>query len=156
GSGKVTSADRFGIGNDEADAIALQPDGKIVVAGLAFQGNNQNALVARFLSNGALDTSFHAPNGFQQIDFGGQEGARAVLVQPDGKIVVAGIGQPGGASRFAIARLDENGELDPTFGDGGTVTVAITHGIGDQSEARALALRPHGRIVVAGRAAPGA
>ncbi|HZR83046.1 MAG TPA: hypothetical protein VFD92_18265 [Candidatus Binatia bacterium] len=155
-TGKVTSGDGFGVGNDEADAIALQPDGKIVVAGLAFQGNNQNALVARFLANGALDTTFHAPNGFQQIDFGGQDAAAAILLQPDGKIVVAGVGQPGGSSRFAIARLDENGELDPTFGGAGTVTVAISHGTGDQSDARALVLRPHGRILVAGRAAAGA
>ena len=64
-------------------------------------------------SPGELDTSF-AGDGKRAIDFGGTDAARAVLVQPNGRIVVAGGGGP--ASSFCVARLRTNGALDTTFG----------------------------------------
>ena len=75
---------------------------------------------------GDLDTSFDG-DGKRAINFGGTDSARAVLVQPNGRIVVAGDGGP--ASSFCVARLRTNGA---TFGN-------------------AVALQPNGRIVAAGQ-----
>lgn len=102
---------------------------------------------------GTLDPSF-GDGGIVTIDFGANDdSARAVAVQPDGKIVVAGDGA-GDPSSVALARLLPNGALDPTFGDGGKVTTAFTrvNGASARSVIRALALQPDGRIVAGGYA----
>ena len=78
---------------DAALAVALQQDGKIVVAGLSSSQTNPNFAVTRYLVNGALDTSF-ANAGKQTVDFFGfTDGAESVVVQPDGKIVVGGFAE---------------------------------------------------------------
>ena len=66
---------------------------------------------------GDLDTSF-AGNGRKAINFGGTDAARVVLVQPNGRVVVAGGGAA--ADSFCVARLRANGRLDTTFGSGGS------------------------------------
>ncbi len=93
---------------------------------------------------GDLDTSF-AGNGKKAIDFGGTDIARAVLVQPDGRIVVAGGGAP--TSAFCVARLRTNGALDTTFGSGGRRVVDFG---GDNESGYGAALQPDGKIVLAG------
>ena len=67
-------------------------------------------------SPGDLDTSF-AGNGKKAISFGGTDSAEAVLVQPNGRILVAGSG--GAKTKFCVARLRNNGLLDTTFGASG-------------------------------------
>ena len=94
---------------------------------------------------GDLDTSF-AGNGKKAITFGGVDAAHAVLVQPDGRIVVAG-GGGAAASVFCVARMRSNGTLDPTFGPGGKRRIAFG---GDQEAAFGVALQPDGKIVLAG------
>jgi uncharacterized delta-60 repeat protein len=93
---------------------------------------------------GDLDTGF-AGNGKKAINFGGSDAARVVLVQSDGRIVVAGGGAA--ARSFCVARLRTNGALDPAFGSGGKRT--IDFGGGDESVYGA-ALQPDGKIVLAG------
>ncbi|HEY8514733.1 MAG TPA: hypothetical protein VIS07_04365 [Candidatus Binatia bacterium] len=135
-----------GTGDDEAGAIAIQPDGKIVVAGYAADGSQHDFLVARFLPSGALDPGFNggAP---VRIAFGtGNEFANGVALQDDGKIVVAGYARVGTVFHFAVARLLANGTLDSTFDGDGKVTTAI----GTTSQANAVAIDPTGRILVAG------
>jgi uncharacterized delta-60 repeat protein len=151
GSAGIVSTDFFG-NNSEATAIALQTDGKIVVAGVASDGvANQFALV-RYLTNGSLDTSFGVGGKVTTSFFGFDDSASAVRVQADGKIVVAGQAYPGGANtQFALARYTSSGSLDPTFGTGGKVT---TDFFGGNDAADALILQTDGKIVAAGMAYP--
>jgi serralysin len=138
GGGDGTVTTDFG-GTDPARAVAVQSDGKIVVAG----GNGDFAL-ARYNQDGSLDTGFGG-DGTVTTDFGGTDSAKAVVVQPNGKIVVAGTS----SSSFALARYNQDGSLDTGFGGGdGLVTTAFPGSEGD--EANALVLQPNGKIVAAG------
>lgn len=109
-------------------------------------------------SNGTVDRNFGS-TGMTLTDFGaGQnEYARAVAVQADGKIVVAGISVPVGGynGKIALARFTNTGELDPTFGAGGLVLTDIT-AQGFSEEARSVIVRPDGRILAGGFAWNGA
>jgi uncharacterized delta-60 repeat protein len=101
--------------------------------------------VARFTPNGAPDNSFHGDSR-QTVTFGvgNDHRAEALLVQPDGRLVLAGRWD-GGSSDFALARLEQDGDLDPTFdGDGMT---NITFGGVDVAQGVALS---RGRLVVTG------
>jgi uncharacterized delta-60 repeat protein len=132
-------------GNDGVGAIALQADGKILVAGGGNAAPNvANFALARFDANGSPDGSF-GQAGKVTVDFGGADNATGVALQPDGKIVVGGFSL-GGNSNFALARLAPNGSLDPSFGQGGRTTVDF----GGSDAGQALALQPDGKIVVAG------
>ncbi|MFJ7070537.1 calcium-binding protein [Streptomyces sp. NPDC101115] len=114
-----------------ANAMALQTDGKIVVAGLADDPNSAEANdfgVARFTANGTPDTGF-AGDGFAVTGFGDFDEARGVLVQPDGKIVAAGYGA---GFAFALARYQGGGgtppptpQADLTVSKGGPTGVSI-------------------------------
>jgi len=122
-----------------ANALALQSDGKIVAAGeeRSPTGSPDAFAVARFTANGKLDSTF-GNGGKVTTEFfnpplaGAQEAADAVLVQPDGKILVGGSARQG-QNRFAptmtaIARYNSNGSLDAGFGSGGK---ALANGIGN-------------------------
>jgi uncharacterized delta-60 repeat protein len=137
--GGGTSGFDFG-GIDDGYAAALQADGKIVVAGTT---NAADAAVARLNANGSVDGSF-GPGGQRTIDYGGADAALDVLVQPDGKIVLAGRG--GLNNNFVVTRLNPNGSYDPDFGGGGTSGFDF----GGTDRAYAVALQADGKIVVAG------
>ncbi len=129
---------------DGARSVAVQDDGKILVAGIAESG----FAVLRLNRNGELDTSF-AGTGKLTISFGGRDGARDIVVLPDGKILVGGtsVGRVNPAADFAFARLNRDGSLDPTFGDGGKVKVDIS---GSEDYLYDIALQPDGKIVAVG------
>ena len=143
-AGRVSTT--IGPGNDHAEAIALAPDGRIVVAGVT--GNDGDFALARYLVDGALDPSFGRGGTVTTDIAGGSDVAHAVLVQPDGTIVAAGTAQlgSGGANAFALVRYLPNGDLDESFGTGGIVTTSF----GPFDEARALVREPDGRLVAAG------
>ena len=149
--GDGTVVTDFGSGSyDQATALALQPDGKIVAAGSSTASGSQDFALARYLPTGTLDISFGG-DGKVLTDFGsGSEAfAVAMTLQPDGKIVVAGRCTAGGTSAFALARYLPNGSLDPSFsGDG---RVCTDFGSGSWADASSMALQPNGKIVVAGR-----
>jgi uncharacterized delta-60 repeat protein len=131
----------------EALAIALQPDGKVLVAGAIGEGSNNPALLARFNSDGSLDSTFGS-GGLVETTLGGQVGAvLALALQPDGKIVAGGITFTANPTeiKYAVARFDANGAVDATFGTGGVVNAPSP---ADISGAEALALQPDGRILV--------
>ncbi len=139
-----------------AQGLALQPDGKIVVVGFTRGGTNEDFAVARYDTNGAVDTSF-GTGGKVSADFSAAvDRAWAVLIQPNGGIVVAGhasISSPLGAdNEFAVARFTSSGALDTSFGTGGKVTTNIA---GRTDLAHAAALQGDGKIVLAGRVADG-
>jgi len=135
---------------DEAHAVAVQSDGKIVVAGFAqpSEDDSRDFAVLRYGSTGAPDSSFGTEGRVLTDFFGGLDEADAVAIQPDGKIVVAGEAQVfnGNAFEFALARYNTNGSLDKTFGDGGKTTTNIIFA----SRALAIALQPDGKIIAAG------
>ncbi len=135
---------------DEALDVALQSDGRIVVVGSTQTANGELDFgVARFNANGAPDRNF-GTNGFATVDFGaGSATAQGVVIQPDGRIVVAGHAQVGPPNNdFALARFNADGKPDSTFGTAGRVTTQLT---GRTDLGMAVALAPDGRIVVAGR-----
>ena len=143
------------------NALALQPNGKVVAAGSASDANgNPAVMVARLDPSGALDTSFGS-GGEVVRQLGAAKTstfsfANAVLLQSDGKIVVGGHGDDGsGNSRFLIARLSgATGALDATFGVAGKVFTQIGSAHGEfAEEVDSLALQPGGEIVAGGHAA---
>src|SRR5439155_10672104 len=101
--------------------------------------------LARYNADGSVDLTFGS-GGRVVTDFGGDDAAFALAVQPDGKIVVAGVSTGGGSMDFALARYDSDGALDATFGSGGRVVTDL----GGQDEAFALVVQPDGRLVAAG------
>jgi uncharacterized delta-60 repeat protein len=141
--GKVTSQISSG---DIAQAVALQTDGKIVVAGQTLgNGNPLDFRVSRFNANGALDTTF-GDAGSVTADFQNfSDNATAVAIQSDGKIVVAGSTGAGGGN-IAMLRCNPNGSLDATFGSGGKVITALDK----VDSVSSMAIQPDGKIVVGG------
>ena len=147
-TGKTT----FAIGSRDfsgANAVAIQPDGKIVVAGYAQTGSNFydfDFAVARLLPNGLLDTSFDG-GGKRTIDLGGKFGqAVDVALQSDGKIVVVGENQDGGDFNFGVARLNVNGSLDNSFDGDGMRQV----GFGGDDLPEAVTIDSKNRIIIVG------
>src|SRR5438128_1545987 len=133
--GKVTTD--FGL-DDEARAVALQSDGKIVVAG-GFGG--AFFALARYNANGTLDTSFGS-EGRVFTNFGGRDGARALALQADGKIVVAGFASSDFGTRRRFARARDKPDR--------SLARQVVTSFADSDEASALALQSDRKIVVAG------
>jgi uncharacterized delta-60 repeat protein len=147
----------IGSGNNFANAIALQPDGKIVVAGHAnvnFSLDTSDIALLRYDANGSLETTFGiaGQQGKVVTDLGAFDNAFSVALQPsDGKIVVSGnTGSAGSVTRVAVLRYDVNGVLDPAFGTGGMVITSAT-GPSSIASGNAVVVQPaDGSIVVAG------
>jgi uncharacterized delta-60 repeat protein len=132
-------------GDDSAQEVLIQPDGKIVAAG---SGNvePEDFVVARLKLDGSLDTSFDG-DGKAVADFGAREGNGAAALQPDGKIVIAGDSTgAGGTSDFRILRLTADGSPDPTFDKDGKATIDF----GGVDTGKEVLVQPDGKIVVAG------
>ena len=159
--GKVRTDMGSGLRPEEALAVAIQPDGKIVVVGytgidVAPPANDPplTFALARYNADGSLDTAFGAGGRVS----GNVNGiAYAVAIQGDGKIVLAGEFAPAVTngvdfSDVAVARFNANGSLDASFGVGGTGQVTTDVGNATNS-ARNLVLQPNGAIVVSGKPA---
>ena len=147
-AGKVTTD--FNGGNDDAYAILIQPDGKLVAVGDAITGAFYDFAAARYLPDGTLDSGFGV-GGKVRTDFnaGSMDIARGAVLQPDGKIVAAGFTTPVGgiAQPFALARWTAGGVLDASFsGDG---KQQVDFGSFDQS-AYSVLLQPDGKIIPVG------
>jgi len=129
--------------------LALQDDGKIVVAGEGENGNNYDYLIARFHPNGNLDSSF-ASNGYTLFPISTQEDeVRGVGIDSAGKIVLAGTSRiPSTYMNVSLARLKTNGSLDSTFGSGGKV-ISDLNGIYG-SESMAAVLKPNDDVITVG------
>jgi uncharacterized delta-60 repeat protein len=145
--------------NSEARAVALQADGKIVLAGSLEPGSGRIGFaLARYTKRGRLDPSF-AQGGKVVTRFGGGRSVSAagtLAIQPDGKIVALGgwYRSPiNGPSFIALARYTPRGRLDPSFGQGGKVVTSF----GPRSDvgAGALLIQPDGKLVVAGEYSSG-
>jgi uncharacterized delta-60 repeat protein len=136
--------------NDAGESMAIQPDGKIVVAGYTGSPNTQ-FLVTRFTSQGVADPTFGG-SGFVTRDFAtGADYAHAVAIAPDGKIVVAGLATNGaGAPCIGVARFHSNGVPDETLAGTGCLMYLIPGATGLSVEA--LLVQPDRKIIVGGSA----
>jgi uncharacterized delta-60 repeat protein len=157
GSGGVVITD-FSGNTDSANALLIQPDQKIVIAGenklvsLVDGGTVvEDFALVRYNVNGSLDPTF-GNGGKVQTDFAtGQDIVQSIVLQPNLKIIAFGgvaTTFQNGASDFGLARYNPNGSLDPTFGNGGLVITDLASGSVDF--ARDVALQPDGKIVAAG------
>src|SRR5262249_8603792 len=106
--------------------------------------------LARFTTSGSPVGTFGG-GGLLRLDFGGREFGAGILGQPDGRLGVGGSGIPDApnnpARSIVLARLNDDGSLDPTFGTGGKVTTRFSTVADDP---HGIALQPDGKIVVAG------
>jgi uncharacterized delta-60 repeat protein len=137
-------------GGESMRGAAIQPDGNIVVVGSAFHTGvtqSHDVFVTRYDANGVLDPTF-GTGGFVHTDFGAEDSANDVVIQPDGNIVIAGDSISGlpAAQSLIVARYLPDGTLDPNFASAGKRTVDV----GGFVAVSEVALDPQGRIVVLG------
>lgn len=150
--GKITT-DFYGLDSrDQANSLAIQNDGKILVAGICKDGSiNTNSItkiaIVRYDSNGTLDNSFGV-NGKVVSAFGSYSSqSREIKIQSDGKILLVGFCSIDNSGDFVLARYQINGSLDNTFDDDGLVT---TDFLEYSDRANTLAIQSDGKIVVGG------
>ncbi|MGH9333073.1 MAG: hypothetical protein ACRD21_04915 [Vicinamibacteria bacterium] len=145
----------FGTNGNTAYAVAIQSDGKILAGGsVSDVSTNWDIGLARFNSNGTIDATF-GTGGKARLNIGAFDEIHAILVEPDGKIVVGGRSSSGSHFFFVIARYNANGSLDTTFASpNGYRTVRLSDAAnpfaGD--EIRSLVRLLDGRIVAGGKA----
>lgn len=136
--------------NDEARAIAIQSDGKIVLAGTSMQPDFSRGFgIVRLNTNGTLDAGFNGTGKVFTSVSPNNDFAQAVTLQSDGKIVVAGKATPVGPEQFALVRYNTNGSLDNSFDTDGMLTTAFGS---TWDEARAAVVQPDGKIIAGGLA----
>ena len=142
------------INDDRCYSIAVLPNKKILLAGFSYgqqQGTGFDFVLLKLNPDGSFDSDF-GTNGSVLTDFGNnQDFGHKVLVQPDGKIIVAGYADASIVTEFALARYNSNGKLDKTFGDSGKVISYLNR----PAQAFSAALQADGKIVLAGLAAGG-
>lgn len=145
-SGKMTTS--LGTNHCESHSVALQNDGKIILAGHNYTSSTNVFAVVRYKINGTLDNTFGTGGKVTTSIYGQDDQANCVLVQNDGKIVAVGYADSGNFNTdFALVRYNTNGTLDNTFGSGGKVTTSVGTGMNIAYEA---AIQNDGKIVVAG------
>lgn len=144
---------------DAVQAVAIQPDGKIVVGGYGSEDGTYDFIAARYLENGKLDTSFGEGGKVRTNVAGDLDYAYDLALTPEGKIVLAGQAQtdvgacgPADPGRlceklgFAVLQYNEDGSVDEGFSDGGLALISA----GDTAGGRSIARRDDGKLVVGG------
>ncbi len=130
-------------------AVAIQPDGKLLVAAGSIRGLSRDGFtLVRYSSDGALDSTFNG-TGVVTTSISNISVAKSLALQPDGKIVAAGYCSKGfNAYNFAVARYNDDGSLDASFNHTGVVTISTGS---DWDIALSIAIQPgDGKIVASG------
>jgi uncharacterized delta-60 repeat protein len=148
GTADGVSSINFGLGsNEEANAVVIQPDGKILSAGYANFGTTfDDFAIVRYNSDLTVDTSFGAGGKVRDTVSVFNDAVTALVLQPDGKLVAAGYSSGDTFYDFAVVRYNSDGTRDNTFGSGGMTTTSF----GVDSDVKAVVLQPDGKIVVTG------
>lgn len=135
--------------SNAASAVAIQSDGKIVVGGYTYNGDMDFAVV-RYNVDGSLDNTF-SNDGKATTGIGlGNDKVRSMVIQQDGKIILAGKVTVGFLSHIGLARFTTNGDLDNTFDNDGVLTTVLGALTGDINEATSIALQSDGKIMITG------
>jgi uncharacterized delta-60 repeat protein len=135
-----------GSGDDAGSGVALQADGRALVAGWSHNGSNNDLVLLRFNTDGSLDTTFDG-DGVAIYDGGlGHDFGSALVIQADGRVLVAGLSDAGIANDLVLLRFLADGSLDATFDSDG---VAAYDG-GFDDFGNAVALQADGKVLVAG------
>jgi uncharacterized delta-60 repeat protein len=145
--GKITTA--VGSSDDQAWAISLQPDGKILAGGVARMNGTEDFALVRYNSDGTLDSGFGNGGRVTTAFDSGNDRAWSIILQPDSKIVMGGSATVNGKLDFALARYQADGSLDTSFGNGGRVVTSLCP---DNDIGRSATLQSDGKILVAGYA----
>jgi len=138
----------FGANEDKANAIAVQADGKIVVAGFSEIGDVFEWALIRCNVDGTLDNTFDSDGKVNTAINATDNRAYAIAIQNDGKIVVAGYYSNGTSYDFAVVRYNSDGSLDNLFGNNGIATAEFSEDSNDR--AFAMAIDAESKIVVSG------
>ena len=149
GAGGKISRDFFGR-DDTAFAVALQSDNKIVAAGFATKNSgafDQDFAWLRYNSDGSPDNTFGSGGRITTDFVGDTDGADALVIQLDGKIVLGGFTNNVNNGDLALVRYNVDGSLDSSFGSGGKFTNDV---LGNYDEVYGLALQSDGKIVASG------
>ena len=137
----------LGSDSENAHAVTIQPDGKIVVAGEHRIETYDAILVARYNTNGILDPSFSVDGIVTTLAGSANCQASSVAIQQDEKILIAGYSHNGFSSEFVVVRYNSDGTLDHSFGASGIATIDI----GNATDiGTSMIIQPDGKIVVAG------
>ena len=150
-TGKVITF--IGGGDDIANSMTLQPDGKVLLGGYCSNGTNNDFCAARYLASGTLDTTWNGTGTVITPIGSGDDRASSITLQPDGKVLLAGNCHNGANNDFCAARYLVSGTLDTTWNGTGTVITPI--GIGD-NRASSITLQPDGKVLLAGNCSNGA
>lgn len=145
GTGKLTIA--FGTGEDVAESIALQSDGKILVAGYSFTGSYTDFSLARINIDGTLDTTFSGDGKLTTDFLGNNDYAKAIAINKDGKIAVAGYSYGSNAADFAVAKYNTDGSLDTSFSSDGKQVITLG---ANNDNAIGVAFQNDNKILVGG------
>lgn len=149
GDGKLIFSFGAGIGS-KINKILLQPDGKIIAIGQAYNGTDYDFGMARFNTDGSVDTTF-GTNGKTNVNIGpANDFGRAAVLQTDGKIIICGYSNNSSGDSFSIIRLNNDGSLDTNFGTNGKIYYNIP--TKNYCVAESIVLQSDGKIVLAGHA----
>lgn len=140
GNGGTVTTD-FANGDEEITSIAIQNNGRILAGGYA----NNNFSVSRYLANGLADNTY--PNGGHVFyNFGSTDKGSKLLLQPDGKVVIAGTTLEGFYLDLGVLRLLTNGEVDSTFGTNGVTQLEFFRNM----QVKGISIQDDGNILIAG------
>jgi uncharacterized delta-60 repeat protein len=137
----------IGSSDDIGYSLAIQSDGKILLGGYCYTGSYYDLCIARYNSNGTLDTTFGSSGKVIQPISSSYDDVYSLAIQPDGKILLGGFCYNGSNGDFCIARFNSNGTLDTSFGTNGKVTQPIGSSI---DEGYSLAIQLDGKILLGG------
>ncbi len=146
--GKVITA--FSNRDDVVNAMALQADGKLLLAGSCNNGTTDDVCALRYEINGALDASFGSGGKLITVVGSAYSAARAVALQPDGKFLVAAQCLTGTKNDFCTLRYNANGTLDTSFGSGGIRVTSVGSG---NDYLTSITLQPDDKLILAGHCA---
>jgi uncharacterized delta-60 repeat protein len=128
-----------------ANAIQLQPDGKIIIGGTL----DVDFILMRFKNNGKVDSTFGV-NGSSKKDIGGGDGLSDLQILANGNILAAGSSTIGSSSTFVVARFDINGNIDGTFGNAGIASTSLSTQYDNLND---ITITSAGKIIAVGNSA---
>jgi uncharacterized delta-60 repeat protein len=139
----------LGVYGDRANAVVVQPDGKIIVAGSSSNASDLDFMIFRLLEDGSLDPEFNFDGTVTSPVGSYDDEIMALVLQDDGKIIAAGYSSNGADRDFALARYNSDGSLDRNFGVEGVVVTSVGN---SDDEITGMTLQEDGAIVVTGSA----